>query len=101
MWETYDHHIYERYQRDDYCGGEEEWRYGMAIRLFLRKEAFTIEAKSIQVKQALKSLNLSPEAYLLVRGGELLNENDYLHDGEEIKIVAVISGGAQRNRAGL
>ncbi len=41
----------------------------------------------------MQRLNLSPEAHLLVRNGELLNENDWLKDGDEIKIVAVISGG--------
>lgn len=67
----------------------------MTIRLMLRKKEYTLEEKSIQVKEALELLQLSPEAHLLVRGGELLNENDYLKDGDEIKIVAVISGGAQ------
>ena len=66
----------------------------MAIILTLRKQEFQLEGKSIQVKAALQQLNLSPEAHLLVRDGELLNENDWLKDGDEVKIVAVISGGA-------
>lgn len=66
----------------------------MAIKLILRKKEYQLEGKSIQVKQALQQLNLSPEAHLLVRNGDLLNENDYLKDGDEVKIVAVISGGA-------
>ena len=67
----------------------------MAIKLILRKKEYVIEEKFIQVKLALKRLELSPEAYLLVRAGELLNENDVLHDGDVVKIVAVISGGAR------
>lgn len=66
----------------------------MTIKLTLRKQEYQLEGKSIQVKQALAELKLSPEAYLLVRDGELLNENDWLKDGDEVKIVAVISGGA-------
>ncbi len=66
----------------------------MAIKFTLRKQEFQLEGPSIQVKSALQQLNLSPEAHLLVRGGELLNENDYLKDGDEVKIVAVISGGS-------
>lgn len=66
----------------------------MTIRLVLRKKEYTLEEKSIQAKYALERLQLSPEVHLLVRNGELLNENDYLKDGDEIKIVAVISGGA-------
>ncbi len=65
----------------------------MAIKFTLRKQEFQLEGPSIQVKAALQQLKLSPEAHLLVRNGELLNENDYLKDGDEVKIVAVISGG--------
>jgi sulfur carrier protein ThiS len=66
----------------------------LTIKLILRKKEYALEENSIQVKQALQQLNLSPESHLLVRNGELLNENDYLHDGDEVKIVAVISGGS-------
>ena len=66
----------------------------MTIKLVLRKQEFQLEGKSIQVKDAFERLQLSPEAHLLVRNGELLNENDWLRDGDEVKIVAVISGGA-------
>jgi sulfur carrier protein len=65
----------------------------LSINLTLRKKEFQLEETSIQVKTALQKLNLSPEAYLLVRDGELLNENDWLKDGDRVKIVAVISGG--------
>lgn len=67
----------------------------MTIKLVLRKKEYQLEGPSIQVKQALAKLELSPEAHLVVRNGELLNENDYLKDGDEIKIVAVISGGSR------
>jgi sulfur carrier protein len=66
----------------------------MTIKLVLRKKEFQLEGKSIQVKQALQQLSLSPEAHLLVRGGDLLNENDWLKDGDEVKVVPVISGGS-------
>jgi len=65
----------------------------LSIKLTLRKQEFQLDGSSIQVKTALQQLKLSPEAYLLVRNGELLNENDWLKDGDEVKIVAVISGG--------
>jgi len=72
----------------------------MTIRLILRKKEFELEGKSVQVKQAYELLNLSPEAHLMVRNGELLNENDWLRDGDEVKIVAVISGGAAGEEKG-
>ena len=67
----------------------------MAIKLILRKKEYELEGKTLKVKQALQQLDLSPEAYLLVRNGELLNENDVLRDGDVVKIVAVISGGSR------
>ncbi len=67
----------------------------MAIILSLRKQEYQLDEKSIQVKMAFQKLGLSPEAHLLVRDGELLNENDWLKDGDKVKIVAVISGGSQ------
>lgn len=67
----------------------------MTIQLTLRKQTFEIDEKSIQVKLVLRKINLSPESHLVVRQGELLNENDYLKDGDIVKIVAVISGGAR------
>ena len=67
----------------------------MTIRLILRKKEYQLEGKSIQVKEAFEQMQLSPEAHLMVRNGDLLNEYDFLKDGDEVKIVAVISGGAQ------
>lgn len=66
----------------------------MTIKLVLRKKEFILDGKSIQVKQVFEQLQLSPEAHLMVRSGDLLNENDWLKDGDEVKIVAVISGGS-------
>jgi sulfur carrier protein ThiS len=65
----------------------------MTIKLILRKKEYELEGKTISIKQALEQLSLSPEAHLVVRNGELLNEKDVLRDGDVVKIVAVISGG--------
>lgn len=65
----------------------------MKITFILRDETLVLEEKSIKVKYAMQKLNLSPQAYLPVRDGVLLNEGDTLRDGETIKMVAVISGG--------
>ncbi|KPL82686.1 hypothetical protein SE15_11420 [Thermanaerothrix daxensis] len=66
----------------------------MSVVLILRKQEFKIEG-TITVKEALKRLNLSPESHLVVRNGELLNENDVLRDGDVVKIVPSISGGGR------
>ncbi len=72
----------------------------MAITFTLRKKEYQLEEKAIQVKTAFQQLSLSPEAHLMVRDGELLNENDWLKDGDSIKIVAVISGGSRASGKG-
>ena len=64
----------------------------MPVTLILRKQEFQLEG-TMTVKEALKRLNLSPESHLVVRNGELLNENDILRDGDVVKVVPSISGG--------
>jgi sulfur carrier protein ThiS len=64
----------------------------MTITLILRKIEHKIEGTHT-VLQALKALNLSPETHLVLKDGELQNENDILRDGDVVTLVAVISGG--------
>ncbi len=64
----------------------------MPVILIYRKQKLEIEG-TITVRDALKQLGLSPESHLVIRNGELLNENDTLRNGEEVKIVSAISGG--------
>lgn len=64
----------------------------MPVRLILRKQVFTLDG-TVTVKEAFQQLQLSPESHLMVRDGELLNENDVLREGEEVKIIPAISGG--------
>lgn len=47
----------------------------------------------IQVSQLLKHLNLLPEAYLVIRGQDLLTEDEIVQDEDAVEIRAVISGG--------
>lgn len=65
-------------------------RKSLSSKLVFRKKEYQLEDNSIKVKLALKQLNLSLEAHLLVRNGSLINENDGLKDG----VVAVITGGS-------
>ena len=67
----------------------------MPITLILRKQELILEEKSIQVRLALEKLGFSPESYLVVRNGELVNENETLREGDSIRLVAAISGGSR------
>jgi sulfur carrier protein ThiS len=45
------------------------------------------------VRHSLEKAGVPLESVLAIRAGEMLTEDEILHDGEEIKLVAVVSGG--------
>ena len=45
-------------------------------------------------KELLRDLNLLPEAYLVIRGDELVTEDETLKDSDEVEVRPVISGGS-------
>ncbi|NPA91815.1 MAG: MoaD/ThiS family protein [Chloroflexi bacterium] len=45
------------------------------------------------VREIIEELGLNPEAVLAVKGKKLLNEETVVEDEDEIKLIAVISGG--------
>ena len=66
----------------------------MAITFILRKQEIALEVEhTLMVKEALQRLGFSAETHLVVKDGDLLNENEPLRDGDRVKLVAVISGG--------
>ncbi len=46
-----------------------------------------------QVREAIREVGLNPQAVLAVREGRLLTEDVMLEEEDEVKLVAVISGG--------
>ena len=47
----------------------------------------------LTVRQMLNRVNLLPESVLVVRNGKLVTEDQRLMPDDDVKIVAVISGG--------
>ncbi len=45
------------------------------------------------VRDAIRKVGLNPEAVLAVREGKLISEDTHLRKGDEIELIAVISGG--------
>jgi sulfur carrier protein ThiS len=66
----------------------------MTIEFVLKEQTLKVEEKSISIRDAMRALHLSPQAYLAVKDGVLLNEGDVVRAGEVVRLVAVISGGA-------
>ena len=44
-------------------------------------------------RAAIKKVGLEPEAVLVVRNGKLVTDDTLLRDEDEVKLIAVISGG--------
>jgi len=66
----------------------------MSVKLLLRKQEFTIDdVINLTVANALKQLDLIPEAYLVIRSGEMLTEHELIREGDVLKIIPVVSGG--------
>ncbi|MBE0409339.1 MAG: MoaD/ThiS family protein [Anaerolineales bacterium] len=64
----------------------------MSVILKFRKEEFTV-ASGLTVRKALEEINIPPDSVLPTRNGELITEDEILHEGDVIRLVAVISGG--------
>jgi sulfur carrier protein len=61
----------------------------------LSHPARTIEVKGPKkVKELLRELNLVVEAHLVIKGDDLVTEDEMLYDGDHIEIRPVISGGS-------
>jgi sulfur carrier protein ThiS len=65
----------------------------MAITVYLRKEKFEFDDTTLTANELLEKMDLSPQAYLVVRNKGLLTGREVIKDGEEVRIIAVISGG--------
>jgi sulfur carrier protein len=47
----------------------------------------------LTARAAIQKVGLDPEAVLIVRNGELITDDIVLEEGDEVKLIAVISGG--------
>lgn len=62
------------------------------VKIKLREQEWIV-SPGRTVRDTLKTLKLSPQAYLPVKNNELISEDTVLEDGDEIVLIAVISGG--------
>ena len=62
------------------------------VKIVFRDKEWEVK-QGMTVRSAILKLGLDPEAVLAVREGKLINEETILRQGDEIKLIAVISGG--------
>ena len=68
--------------------------YDPPMQVQLSHPARTVEVKGPKkVKELLRELNLVVEAHLVIKGDDLVTEDEMLYDGDQIEIRPVISGG--------
>jgi sulfur carrier protein len=68
--------------------------YDPPMQVQLSHPARTVEVKGPKkAKELLRELNLVVEAHLVIKGDDLVTEDEMLYDGDQIEIRPVISGG--------
>jgi len=66
------------------------------MKVQLSHPARTVEVKGPKkVKELLRELNLVVEAHLVIKGDDLVTEDEMLYDVDQIEVRPVISGGDQ------
>ncbi|MBI5842951.1 MAG: MoaD/ThiS family protein [Chloroflexi bacterium] len=69
----------------------------MPVKLILRDKEYEVRA-GMTLLDALKKSNIVPESVIATRDGEMIIDDEILKDGDVIKLIAVISGGAHGTR---
>ncbi|MBK9600870.1 MAG: MoaD/ThiS family protein [Anaerolineales bacterium] len=64
----------------------------MIAKLILRNKVYEVKA-GMALVDALKKSDIVPESVIATRDGELITDDEILRPGDEIKLIAVISGG--------
>ena len=58
-----------------------------------KEKEVEFKGKRIRVDRLLELLNIYPETAVVVKGGELLCDDELLADGERVKVVVATSKG--------
>ena len=63
------------------------------IQLTFRNKKFQVK-ENIAARDALKKIGIDPESVLIVVNGKLSTDDVILKEGDQVKLVAVVSGGS-------
>ena len=64
----------------------------MSVKMKFRDHEFEVKP-GMTARDAIKKIDILPDTVLITREGELITDDEILHDGDEIRLIAVISGG--------
>jgi sulfur carrier protein ThiS len=65
----------------------------MSVKLVLRDKEYEVKP-GMTLLDSLKKINVLSESVIATRQGEMILDDEILKDGDVIKLIAVISGGA-------
>ena len=65
----------------------------MPIKVLYRGKEYEFPEKKLKAKELIRRLGLSPLSSLVVKNGEVIPEEDYVEDGDEVRVINAISGG--------
>jgi sulfur carrier protein len=68
----------------------------MPVTIELRDNTYEVRS-GMTARDALQKIDVLPESVLITRNGELITEDEILREGEQIRLIAVISGGSACN----
>ena len=63
------------------------------VKLILRDKEYEVKP-GMTLLSALQKINVVPESVIVTREGEMILEDEILKDGDVVRLIAVISGGA-------
>ena len=63
------------------------------VKLILRNKEYEVKP-GMNLLSALQKINIIPESVIATREGEMILDDEILKEGDVVKLVAVISGGA-------
>lgn len=63
------------------------------VKLILRNKEYEVKP-GMTLLSALQKIAVIPESVIATRNGEMILDDEILKDGDEVKLIAVISGGA-------
>jgi len=67
------------------------------MKLIYRDQEWELKG-GMTARAAIKKVGLDPEAVLVVRDGELITDDTILREEDEVRLIAVISGGMGTER---
>jgi len=63
------------------------------VKLVLRNKEYEVKP-GVTLLSALKKCGIVPESVVATRDGEMILEDEMLQDGDDVRLIAVISGGS-------